>query len=162
LRGLEVVYLRWGTTRDSARGTLADLRHRSVDLDPFEGCDWNEAEQAVQAKGSEARTMTVATKTRHRGQETLSALETIRAEALFASTLQPSESPSPDQVRRAIATTLRRLGIRGCAAALAAEFGDHPDLAAARMTWALATIHTVYPSRSTIPTPARRPLALAS
>lgn len=42
--------------------------------------------------------------------------EAVRAEALFVSTLQPSGSPSPDQVRRAVATTLRRLGVRGCAA----------------------------------------------
>jgi hypothetical protein len=102
------------------------------------------------------------TKARHSGDETLSTLGTIRAEALFASTLQPSESPSPDQVRRAVATTLRRLGIRGCAAELAAEFGGHPDLAAARMSWALATIHTAYPTPVTIPSPAPRPLALAS
>ena len=36
--------------------------------------------------------------------------EAVRAEALFASALQPSGSPSPDQVRRAVTTTLRRLG----------------------------------------------------
>ena len=36
--------------------------------------------------------------------------ETFRAEALFASTLQPSGSPSCEQVRRVVATTLRRLG----------------------------------------------------
>lgn len=99
-------------------------------------------------------------KTRPRGQEKRSTFETIRAEALFASTLQPSESPCPEQVRRAVATTLRRLGIRGCAAQLAGEFGDNPDTAAARMAWALATIHTVY--SSPIPAPGLRPSALAS
>jgi hypothetical protein len=101
-------------------------------------------------------------KTRHRAHEKLTTFEAIRAEALFASTLQPSESPTPDQVRRAVAATLRRLGIRGCAAELAGEFGDHPDVAAARMTWALATIHTVYPTPLTIPTPTLQPLAPAS
>jgi len=45
--------------------------------------------------------------------------EAVRAEALFVSTLQPSGSPSPDQVRRAVATTLQRLGVRGCAARVA-------------------------------------------
>ncbi|HEU4425824.1 MAG TPA: hypothetical protein VFR67_25075 [Pilimelia sp.] len=106
--------------------------------------------------------MTVpATKTRNRGHGMLSTFETIRAEALFASTLEPSESPSPDQVRRAVATTLRRLGIRGCAAELATAFGDHPDIAAARMTWALATIHTMYRTPLTIPATTPRPLALA-
>jgi hypothetical protein len=68
--------------------------------------------------------------------------EAAWAEALFASPLQPSASPCPDQVRRAVAVTLRRLGAHGCAAALAGEFGDHPDAAAARMSWALATIRT--------------------
>ncbi len=67
--------------------------------------------------------------------------EALRAEALFASALQPSASPSPDQVRHAVATTLRRLGARACAARMAGEFGDHPDTAVARMSWALATIH---------------------
>jgi hypothetical protein len=86
----------------------------------------------------------------------------LRAEALFASTMQPSEAPSPDQVRRAVATTLRRLGICGCAGQLAAEFGDHPDTAAARMTWALAMIHAVYPTPSMIPTTGLRALSLAT
>jgi hypothetical protein len=85
----------------------------------------------------------------------------LRAEALFASTLQPSESPSPDQVRRAVATTLHRLGIRGCAGQLAGEYGDHADTAAARMTWALAMIRTVYPTPSMIPTSGLREPALA-
>ncbi len=90
------------------------------------------------------------------------AFEAIRAEALFASTLQPSRSPSPDQVRRAVATTLRRLGIRGCAAQMAREFRDHPDTAVARMSWALATIKTVFPAPPTTPTANVRPLAFAS
>ena len=83
-------------------------------------------------------------KTRRGRYATHSTFEALRAEALFASTLQSSESPSPDEVRRAVATTLRRVGTRGCAAQLAGEFGDHPDIAAARMTWALTTIRTVY------------------
>jgi hypothetical protein len=88
-------------------------------------------------------------------------LETVRAEALFASALQSSGSPSPDQVRRAVATTLRRRGVGGCAAQMAGEFGDHPDTAVARMSWALATIRTVYPVPTT-PAAKRRPLAFAS
>jgi hypothetical protein len=92
-----------------------------------------------------------------------STVAAARAEALFVSALQSSESPAPDQVRGAVATTVRRLGIAGCAAEMAREFGDHPDTAAARMTWAMATIRTVYPPRlATIPTHIRRPLALAS
>jgi len=44
---------------------------------------------------------------------------------------------------------------------MAGEFGEHPDTAAARMAWALATIHTVYPTPSTTATHTPRPLALA-
>ena len=86
--------------------------------------------------------------------------DAVRAEALFMSTLQPSESPSPSQVRRAVATTLRRLGVRGCAAQAAGEFGDHPDAAAARMKWALMTIHLIYPAPAMAPR--QRSLAFAS
>ena len=96
------------------------------------------------------------------GREMPGTFEAVRAEALFVSTLQPSGSPSPDQIRRAVATTLLRLGVRGCAAQVAGEFGDHPDTAVARMSWALATINTVYPAPSMPPMPGLRPLAFAS
>jgi hypothetical protein len=104
----------------------------------------------------------LATKRPHRRPEMPSTFEAVRAEALFASTMQPAGSASPDQVRRAVATTLRRLGIRGCAATMAAEFGDHPDMAMSRMTWALATIRTAYPMSTMTLAPDLRPLALAS
>jgi hypothetical protein len=86
-----------------------------------------------------------------------------RTEALFVSSLQPSEAPALDQVRDGVATAVRRLGSAGCAAEMAREFGDHPDTAAARMAWAMATVRSVYPPRqATVPTHLRRPLALAS
>jgi hypothetical protein len=72
------------------------------------------------------------------------AYEVIRAEALFASSLQSSESPAPSEVRRAVASTLRQLGTAGCAAHVAGEYGDHPDTAFRRMRWALATVSVVY------------------
>ena len=84
--------------------------------------------------------------------------EAVRAEALFASTLQSSEMPSAEQVRGTVAATLRRLGMRGCAAQVAGEFGDHPETAVARMTWALATVRAAYPARRIT----ARSLALAS
>ncbi len=96
------------------------------------------------------------------GREMPGTFVAVRAEALFVSTLQPSGSPSPDQIRRAVTTTLQRLGVRGCAARVAGEFGDHPDTAVARMSWALATIDTVYPATSTTPAPGPRSLAVAS
>jgi hypothetical protein len=104
----------------------------------------------------------LATKTSLAGYEMPGTFEAVRAEALFVSTLQPSGSPSPDQIRRAVAATLQRLGVRGCAAQVAGEFGDHPDTAVARMSWALATINTVYPALSMPPTPGLRSLAFAS
>jgi hypothetical protein len=88
--------------------------------------------------------------------------EAVRAEALFASTLQCSQRPAADEVRRAVAISLRRFGIRGCAVQVAGEFGDHPDTAVPRMRWALETVRTVYPARSADARPARLRLALAS
>jgi hypothetical protein len=45
---------------------------------------------------------------------------------------------------------------------MAGEFGDHPDTAVARMSWARAMIHTVYPALSMTSAPSLRPLVLAS
>jgi hypothetical protein len=104
----------------------------------------------------------LATKTSLAGNEMPNTFEAVRAEALFASTVQPSGSTSPDQIRRAVTMTLRRLGVRGCAARVAGEFGDHPDTAVARMGWALATISTIYSAPSMTPAPGLRPLAFAS
>lgn len=67
---------------------------------------------------------------------------TILAEALFASTLRPTDNPDRSQVRSAILTTLKLLGATGCVAAMAQEFGEHPETAAARMRWALALVDT--------------------
>ncbi len=106
--------------------------------------------------------MIVTAKTSLTGYEVPGTFEAVRAEALFVSALQPSGSPSPDQVRRVVTATLQRLGVRGCAARVAGEFGDHPDTAVARMGWALATINTVYPAPSTTPAPGPRSLAFAS
>ena len=96
------------------------------------------------------------------GYETPDRLEAVRAAALFVSTLQSSGSPSADQIRRAVVTTLQRLGVPCCAAEVASEFGDHPDTAVARMSWALATINMVYPAPSTPPSPDPGSLAFAS
>jgi len=65
-----------------------------------------------------------------------------KAEALFASSLQPSDHPNAEQVSAAIWASLRRHGgTCGCAGVCAAEYGDHPDTAAERMRWALAVIN---------------------
>jgi hypothetical protein len=64
----------------------------------------------------------------------------IRAEALFASSLRPSDQPDRSQVDAAIAASLSRFGPGGCVCAMAQEFGEHPDTAAARMRWALTMV----------------------
>ena len=61
---------------------------------------------------------------------------TVRCEALFASAVQSSERPSSHRLQEAISQTVRRLGSRGCAAVVAQEFGDHPEVAVPRMRWA--------------------------
>lgn len=68
-------------------------------------------------------------------------LSATMAEAVFASSLQPSDAPTPAEVRVAIRTSLRRHhGSRGCAAFCAAEYGDHPVTAVPRMRWAIALV----------------------
>jgi hypothetical protein len=62
-------------------------------------------------------------------------LTDARCEALFASSLQPSDSPTPAVLAEAISRTVRQLGIRGCASRMAQEFGDHPEAASDRMRW---------------------------
>ncbi len=59
-----------------------------------------------------------------------------RSEALFASQLQPSDTPTAETVANAIDRAVQKYGIGGCAARMAQEFGDHPDAAAERMRWA--------------------------
>jgi hypothetical protein len=59
-----------------------------------------------------------------------------RREALFVSTLQPSDAPTGDVIACAIVSAMHRFGMGGCAARMAQEFGDHPEAAAARMRWA--------------------------
>jgi len=64
------------------------------------------------------------------------AVNHCRCEALFASTLQESDTPSPQAVADAISSTIRQLGPAGCASRMAQEFGDHPEQARDRMRWA--------------------------
>ena len=67
-----------------------------------------------------------------------------RADALFASAVQQSEQPSAPQVRQAVAAAVRRFGDRGCAERVAQDFGEHPELAVARMRWARQTVARTY------------------
>ncbi|GAA3274453.1 hypothetical protein Dvina_02495 [Dactylosporangium vinaceum] len=73
-----------------------------------------------------------------------STFDTVRAEALFASALQISQEPTPLQVRAAVTTTLRRYGVNGCTTRVAGEFGEYPESAARRMSWALEMVRSAY------------------
>ncbi len=93
-------------------------------------------------------------------------LNTVRCEALFASTLQRSENADPERMQATIMATVRTLGSRGCAATVAQEFGDHPDTAIHRMRWAREVVKRIYgmdqirlnlPPRRSPSTPVRRP-----
>jgi hypothetical protein len=74
-------------------------------------------------------------------------LNDVRSEALFVSALQPSEEPTPAQVRGAIAQTVRTIGTRGCAARVAQEFGDTPQAAVSRMRWARRIVAETFPAQ---------------
>ena len=63
------------------------------------------------------------------------AVRDLAAEALFVSNLQPSQSPTRVAVQEAITAMILRYGSDGCAAGVAEEFGDHPDVAVRRMVW---------------------------
>lgn len=67
-----------------------------------------------------------------------------RSHALFVSALQRSDQPSARQVRQAITTTLRQFGDQGCAEQVAQEFGEHPELAVARMRWARQAVSAAF------------------
>jgi hypothetical protein len=72
-----------------------------------------------------------------------------RAAALFVSGISATIHPTRAEVEAAIRTSLRTHGGgRGCAADVAAAYGDYPELAAGRMRWARDVIDTLYPRRS--------------
>ncbi len=71
-------------------------------------------------------------------------ISTVRADALFASALQPSAEPSVMQIRQAIAEAIGRYGGRGCSVRVAQAYGDHPDTAATRMRWARTAVTAIF------------------
>jgi hypothetical protein len=70
-----------------------------------------------------------------------------RCEALFASGLQRSELPTAEATAEAISRTVRQFGVRGCAARMAQEFGDHPEVARDRMLWVRQVVAEVFAPR---------------
>jgi hypothetical protein len=67
-------------------------------------------------------------------------VQVLHADALFASALQRSDDLNVTQIWRAITGAIDGYGAAGCAARVAQEFGDHPEIAAARMRWARAAV----------------------
>jgi hypothetical protein len=65
-------------------------------------------------------------------------LTTARAAALFVSDVSVHDQLTGAQIDAAVRRSLHlHGGSRGCAADVAAAYGDHPELAAPRMRWAL-------------------------
>lgn len=81
-------------------------------------------------------------------------LTDARCAALFASALQQSDVLTAQAVADAIGSTVRQLGLAGCAGRVAQEFGDHPEIACARMRWARQVIGQL--SAAALAAPARR------
>ncbi|MEV4641205.1 hypothetical protein AB0J80_28075 [Actinoplanes sp. NPDC049548] len=73
-------------------------------------------------------------------------LTAARTEALFTSDLSAHSRPTDAEVTEAIRrAVVAHGGVRGCAAEVAAAFGDHPDVAVARMRWARELVRHTYP-----------------
>jgi hypothetical protein len=78
----------------------------------------------------------------------ISTVQDLAAEALFISDLQPSQCPTSSTVEQAVTAMILRYGSDGCAAYVAFEFGDHPDIAVRRMSWVRAELsHAVAAQR---------------
>jgi len=71
-------------------------------------------------------------------------IQSLRAEALFVSHLQRSDAFSPDTVRQTVSENVRRYGLRGLAARVAEEYGEHPETAVGRMCWCLCAVEEAY------------------
>ena len=75
-------------------------------------------------------------------------LNTARAEALHVSSISADRTPTREEVSAAIRYAIRlHGGVRGCAGEVAAAYGEHPEIAAPRMRWALRTVAVTYPAR---------------
>jgi hypothetical protein len=83
---------------------------------------------------------------------TTDALTAARAEALFTSPLATGSHPTGAVVDEAIRVAVRAHGgVRSCAADVAGEYGDHPELAVPRMRWARAVVEHRYGARRARP-----------
>lgn len=71
------------------------------------------------------------------------------AKLLFAGPVQPSEHPTPAEIRTALAVQFRRCAgdLTTGLAAIAQEAGDHPDSYVTRMRWAIRSVDRAYAAR---------------
>jgi hypothetical protein len=68
----------------------------------------------------------------------------VRTEALFASSLSAQREYTPVEIAAAISDAIgTHSSIRGCAAEVAAAYGEHPETATRRMRWARAVIEGI-------------------
>lgn len=78
----------------------------------------------------------------------MTATDTLRnvvaVEALFVSDVQASDHPDGDALWAAVQCYVDRFGVAGCAALVAQEFGEHPDVACRRMRWCRDVIAEVF------------------
>ncbi|GLZ06932.1 hypothetical protein Acsp03_43980 [Actinomadura sp. NBRC 104412] len=66
------------------------------------------------------------------------------AQVLYTTTLQASGRPTAARVRAAIGERLLMAGPDVCAAHVAQEAGDHPEVYRERMRWALDAVNRAY------------------
>ena len=91
---------------------------------------------------------------------TTDALTAARAAALFVSDLSATAHPTNALADATIRQALRTHGgSRGCAADVAAAFGDYPELAAPRMRWARSVVENLYERRIQLTPRALTPLS---
>jgi hypothetical protein len=75
-------------------------------------------------------------------------LVAARAEAIFTSHLPTGSLPTGAEASALIAAAVRAYGgTRGCAAEVAAAYGERPETAAPRMRWARTVVETIYRTR---------------
>jgi hypothetical protein len=87
---------------------------------------------------------------------TITLITAARAEALFTSALPTGAKLSLEQAAEEIRTAVLQFGgTRGCAAEVAAAYGEHPETASARMRWARQVVEALYPPRIWPPEAAR-------
>ncbi|MBO3737028.1 hypothetical protein [Actinoplanes flavus] len=71
-------------------------------------------------------------------------IDDVRSEALFASSVQRSQEPTPEVIRTAVLAMVDQLGETGCAEIVAQEYGEHPDCAIGRMSWARDAVRLAF------------------